>query len=130
MNDIVVVVKPVNPPIATTVSQQNAPIAVTVGKQGPPGDTLPGEPGSPGPPGPPGDPGPPGPVGEEAIHAYKHDQGVPDTIWHIVHGLGFHPNVMSFDSGGNEVEGAVRHIDDNTLEIEFKVAFGGVAFLS
>jgi hypothetical protein len=106
------------------------PVAVTVVHAGPVGP--PGAPGSQGAPGPSGTPGPEGPKGDPGStpQAYTHDQGVPEILWHIEHGLGFHPNISVVDSAGTLVEGTVRYIDVNVVEIDFTAPFGGVAYLS
>lgn len=90
-------------------------------------DPIPGPPGGPGPPGEDGPPGPPGPT---PTISYVHDQITPALVWTIVHNLGFFPNISVVDSGGNEVEGVVRYIDQNTVEVTFTAAFGGKAYLS
>ena len=62
--------------------------------------------------------------------AYTHDQMTPGTVWNITHGLGFFPNVMSFDSAGTQIIGDVVHIDKNSMTITFSHSNAGVAYLS
>lgn len=86
---------------------------------------------APGPQGIPGPPGPQGPPGEGAATlAYVHDQISPSDEWNINHSLGYHPNVIVIDSGGNIVEGEVEYLDMNHMVIRFTFAFGGKAYLS
>lgn len=71
-----------------------------------------------------------GPAGS-APQAYTHPQLVASAVWTIVHGLGYRPaGVQVFDSANMEWIGEVLHLDDNTLQITFNVAFGGTAYLS
>jgi len=78
----------------------------------------------PGPPGPPGVPG--------AGFNYIFSQGVPSTVWTIVHNLNGYPNVTSVDSNSppEEIDGAVEYVDANTIVITFGYAISGQAFLS
>lgn len=98
------------------VVQSSKPTIVTTSSRG-----LPGLPGI---------QGPAGPAGE-LPQSYTHNQSDPEIIWIVNHNLGFRPGgVLVTDSGGNEVEGIVSHIDANTLTITFLAAFGGFAYLS
>lgn len=56
---------------------------------------------------------------------YFYTQGVPSTDWTIVHNLGKYPSVTVVDTAGTEVEGEVRHIDVNTVQLLFSAAFAG-----
>lgn len=121
------------PDAATVVVPEPEIVVVTAGIPGPAGtdgqdgaDGQDGQPGADGQPGPPGEPGTPG----GGPQSYIHDQGAAASTWVIAHNLGFYPNVAVVDSGGNEVEGLVRYIDVNNLEIDFTTPFGGKAFLS
>lgn len=58
---------------------------------------------------------------------YVHTQGVPATLWTVVHSLGKKPAVTALDSSGRQVFGDVTHIDDNRLTIAFGAAFSGSA---
>lgn len=97
---------------------------------GPPGPAGPeGPEGDPGPAGPQGEPGPQGPPGTGAA-SYTHNQPIPNTVWTVVHNLGFYPNVMSFDTTGDEIVGSVLHMSINDLTIEFSASVSGTAYLS
>lgn len=108
------------------------------GDTGPQGDQgLQGETGLQGPRGFQGDPGPEGPPGVDAGPvAYRHVQGVPASVWDILHNLDFYPGgIIVRDSGGDYREGRVDHVSVNQLTISFfvagsPVAFSGEAFLS
>lgn len=80
--------------------------------------------------GPPGPPGPPGTAADGAF--YHHDQGVASTLWTIVHGLGFRPNVALYDNEAPPVpiDGWVQYIDLNTVTVGFDSAVSGTAELS
>lgn len=94
---------------------------VTLGIQGPSGAQ--GIQGLPGPQGIPGEDG-------SGDLTYIHNQSVPSTLWIINHNLGKRPSVRVVDSGDNVVVGHVHDIDDNNLQIEFSVIFGGKAYLN
>lgn len=80
--------------------------------------------------------GPPGPQGIQGIQGlagdsnYIHNQGAPSAIWTIIHNLGKFPSVTTVDSGGTKVWGNVAYIDQNTVEVQFSVPFGGKAYLN
>lgn len=57
-------------------------------------------------------------------------QGVPSAVWTIQHNLGKFPSVTVVDTAGTEVEGEVRHIDNNSLVLEFSAGFAGQASLN
>lgn len=100
------------------------------GERGPQGPAIPGPVGEPGPQGPPGPPG-----ATSGDRYYRHQQLTPASVWDIPHNLGKRPVVQAFDSGGNEWDGAIFHVDDNRLTITFTsgdgpVAFGGEAYLN
>jgi hypothetical protein len=61
---------------------------------------------------------------------YEHTQGVPGSVWTIVHGLDKHPSVTVFDSAGSEVGGDVAYLDLNTVTVTFTAPFSGVAYLN
>jgi len=108
------------------------------GPEGPPGTPggPPGPQGEPGPAGPPGADGadgpmgPPGPIGPTPITSFIHNQGVPADVWTINHNLGWYPNVHVIASSGENVEGDLIQINDDTLALEFSGAFTGTAYLS
>lgn len=93
-------------------------VELGVGPQGP-ASTVPG---------PAGPPGPPGATSGDKN--YRHQQLDPDDVWVINHQLSKRPVVQIFDSGGNEIEAATVHIDDQSLEIHFSVPYGGEAYLN
>ncbi|MBN2617177.1 MAG: hypothetical protein JXR64_02555 [Spirochaetales bacterium] len=61
---------------------------------------------------------------------YKHDQGVPSSIWNIEHNLNKYPSCTIIDSAGEEVVGSVKFIDNNNIQITFSVAFSGYAVMN
>ena len=61
---------------------------------------------------------------------YRHQQIVPATLWTIAHNFGREPVIQTVDSAGREFIGDVRHIDANTVTVEFSAAFGGEAYLA
>ena len=66
----------------------------------------------------------------EADKNYVHNQGSAATIWTIAHNLDKFPSPVVVDSGGNEIEGDVKHIDKNNLTITFSTAFTGAAYIN
>lgn len=62
--------------------------------------------------------------------SYRHDQLLPNSIWVIVHELGYYPNVQIFDSTGEEIKGVIEHDDDTALTIAFSAATAGWATCS
>lgn len=61
---------------------------------------------------------------------YTHDQGMPSTLWSIVHNLGKSPSVTIVDSSGEIVDGKVIYVDSNQINIEFNAGFSGLAYLN
>lgn len=61
---------------------------------------------------------------------YKHNQGIPSSVWNIAHNLNKYPSCTIVDSAGEEVEGSVRFIDNNNIEITFSAAFSGYALMN
>jgi len=57
-------------------------------------------------------------------------QGVAADVWEITHNLNKNPSVTVVDSAGNEMRGAVQHIDVNNVEVTFTAPFAGKAFLN
>jgi len=51
-------------------------------------------------------------------------------VWTINHNLGWYPNVHVIASSGENVEGDLIQINDDTLALEFSGAFTGTAYLS
>lgn len=87
------------------VKQANVQV-LTVGTQGPEGPVVPGS----------GD-----------LHA-THVQAVAAAVWTVNHNLGKRPSVTAVDSAGDQVEGSVNFIDNNSLTLTFSAAFGGAAY--
>lgn len=61
---------------------------------------------------------------------YVHTQNSASTTWTVNHGLAKFPAVTVVDSSGNEVIGAVQHIDENNAELTFSAAFSGKAYFN
>lgn len=86
-----------------------------------------------GPPGRTGEPGPPGPPGEAGLDgpgAYYQEFSFasPLTTWTLVHNqdsLGL--NVETVDTNGEPVEGHVRFVDPNTIEVDWYYPTAGAA---
>ena len=63
--------------------------------------------------------------------SFTHEQMTPSAVWVIAHTLGYRPGgVLVVEYGGQNVEGAVSHINENQLTITFAVAISGYAYLS
>jgi hypothetical protein len=98
------------------------------GPEGPQGPQGPAGPqGDPGPQGVQGNPGPPGLAGDTT---YVHTQGVPEAVWTVSHNLGKRPSVTVVDSAEEVVVGAVKYLDDYTVEVAFSGAFAGKAYIN
>ncbi|CAB4129423.1 hypothetical protein UFOVP115_9 [uncultured Caudovirales phage] len=120
----------------TIIVTPSAPIEVTVvpasSSSSTPADVsvYTSTPGPTGPQGPTGEQGPQGDPGPTQTLAYKHTQIASSTTWSITHNLNFLPNVTTFDSAGNMVEGSITHIDTNNLTVAFSAPITGIAVLS
>ena len=68
--------------------------------------------------------------GDGGDKSYTFNQVVPKELWKIPHGLGKYPAITVVDSGGNEVIGDIKHIDNNNVEISFNGGFSGIAYLN
>lgn len=62
--------------------------------------------------------------------SYTFNQIASKELWKIPHGLGKYPAITVVDSGGNEVIGDIKHIDNNNVEISFNGGFSGIAYLN
>jgi hypothetical protein len=67
--------------------------------------------------------------------SYVHHQLTPATAWTINHNLAKFPSVRTVDSAGNEIQGIVLDVSNNTLKVSFfargkPVAIGGSAYLN
>lgn len=83
----------------------------------------------PGPRGEPGPQGPQGPPGQSAM-AFELEQqfASPATTWVIEHNFGTYGLVVeTFDQNGDSIEGNVRFVSDNQVEVDFYYATAGVA---
>ena len=131
MSDTVIVVS------VPTVSIVSVPAVQTVtqlagsGLQGIAGPTGPlGLTGSTGPAGPTGAIGPTGLTGPSGDLSYQFVQGPASVDWLITHNLGKFPSVTVVDSSGEEVEGEVKYLNNNSLRVIFSAAFTGNAYLN
>jgi len=61
---------------------------------------------------------------------FEFSQVAPESLWIVTHSLGFRPNVTTFDDEGNVVVGAIVHINNNVLSIDFSIPVAGFALLS
>jgi phage minor structural protein len=62
---------------------------------------------------------------------HVHIQTTPSLVWTIIHDMNKFPSVTIVDSGGNEVTGKKRYVDENTVELTFSpYAFSGRAYLN
>jgi len=67
---------------------------------------------------------------EWSNRTFTFSQVVSTATWTINHNLGMFPSVSVIDSVGNFVTGNINYIDDRNLEITFKSAFKGKAYLN
>jgi hypothetical protein len=74
--------------------------------------------------------GPRGATGPAAHPTHVHYQNEASATWVIEHNFEDYPSVRVVDSAGSLVEGAVRYVDENTVEVTFASPFGGVAYAS
>ena len=65
-----------------------------------------------------------------AAASYIHSQLSVLSVWTINHPLLFTPNVMVIDSAGGHVYGDVLRVSASVLQITFRTAFSGTAYLS
>ncbi len=70
------------------------------------------------------------PVGGGLDLTYTHTQSSASALWTITHNLGKRPSCQIFDSAGDEVEGNIRQLTNNSLQITFSAPFSGVAYLN
>lgn len=61
---------------------------------------------------------------------FIHQQPSAAAVWLITHPLGKRPAVTVVDSAGDQVEGDLRYLSDNSLQITFAAAFAGQAYLN
>lgn len=84
--------------------------------------------------GPPGPQGPPGPAGQAgpAGSDYYQEFGfaTPATTWTVVHNQNtFGLGVETVDTNGESIEGSVRYVTPNTIEIDWYYPTAGTARL-
>jgi hypothetical protein len=61
---------------------------------------------------------------------YLHVQGVASDTWVIAHDLNKYPSVSLLDSGHEEIEGSVDHLDQNNAVVTFAGPVSGSATLN
>lgn len=61
---------------------------------------------------------------------YIHIQNNAISLWTIEHPLCGYPEVTCKNEIGNTIIGDVKHIDENTVTIEFKIEISGKAILT
>lgn len=86
--------------------------------------------GPPGPQGVQGEPGPQGQPGLDGAGAYYEEFGFasPATTWTVVHNQGtFALSVETVDLNGDPLEGYVRYVDINTIEVDWYYPTAGAA---
>lgn len=105
--------------------QINTVTVATEGVQGPPGEA-----GAAGAQGPQGIQGPAGPAGDPGTVSKRMEVGIPTAVWNLQHDLGFYPNVIAQDYGGNSLEGDISYNSLNNLTITFVMEVSGYAYLS
>lgn len=76
--------------------------------------------------GPKGDRGLPGLGSNTAVL----EQATPAAVWHLVHGLGQFPSVVTVDSAGSTVIGAVTYVSSDEITVTFSSAMAGTAYLN
>lgn len=59
---------------------------------------------------------------------YVHEQAVPAATWTITHNMGKSPAVVTVDSGGSVILGAVTYLNPTQVRVVFSVAVGGYAY--
>lgn len=60
---------------------------------------------------------------------YNHTQSVASATWIIAHNLGYKPSITVLDSNDFEVYAEIQHSSLNELEVRFKSAQTGKAYL-
>lgn len=61
---------------------------------------------------------------------YVHTQGTASATWNIVHNLNKYASVTVVDSNNVVVHGEIEYINTNEVEITFRAAFSGEAYLN
>lgn len=97
-----------------------------IGLQGPPGRQ--GASGSPGDQGPPGQPGPPGVPGASELYEQSFSFATPEFVWVITHNQNTYAlSVDTVDTSGDPVEGYVRFVSPDVVEVDWYYPTAGVA---
>ena len=73
-----------------------------------------------------GRPGVPGPAGA----GFTWEQLAASDVWTIPHNLGYRPAVDLFDSGGQEFQAEVTHLNENTVVVNLVTPLAGFARLN
>lgn len=71
-------------------------------------------------------PGPQGP----ASAFYVHTQSTASPTWTMAHNLGFTPSVALFNTGSQQIEGEVVHLNQNVCIAYFTIPIAGFARLN
>jgi len=61
---------------------------------------------------------------------YTHEQSTTATKWTIAHNLNKYPNVTIVDTARTMVIAQIKYIDANNIELDFKAATAGFAYLN
>jgi len=61
---------------------------------------------------------------------FEFDQGVPATTWNIQHNLNKFPSVSVINNNNVVINGEVKYIDKNNVQINFSAGFSGKAYLN
>lgn len=125
MNCDIDVVEVTEESFVVVVEPPSAMVIEAAAGQGPPGPT-----GDIGDPGPQGDPGPEGPPGPDGATTFTFIQDVVATVWTITHDLNRFPSLTLVDTAGDEMETDFRYVDANNVEVTFKIAAAGTAYLN
>jgi hypothetical protein len=59
---------------------------------------------------------------------FEYEQLMPSAVWYITHNLNKRCSVHIQDSAGSVVQGHIKHVDDNNVELYFSSAFAGKAY--
>lgn len=116
--DFLIVDGPKPPPLVKNAETGEDILLITA--MGPP---IPGPQGAAGP------EGPQGPPGESAVsYLFEQSFAQPTTTWVINHNFDTSAlTVVTVDLDGTEIEGNVRFVSDNSVEVDFYYATAGVA---
>lgn len=57
-------------------------------------------------------------------------QGVPGSVWSVIHNMDKYPSVVVVDSAGTVVMGKIEYTDKNNLILTFNAGFSGKAYLN